>query len=258
MAIVNYEVRSGVALVTMNDPDRRNPLSVGMREGLIGVFEKISVSAEVRSVVLTGAGGAFSSGGDLTAMPPRSEDDARERLARIALLVRYLQHATVPVVAAIDGVSAGVAVGIAAACDVVVLSDRAWLMVSFTRLGLVPDGGALATIAQRVGVAQARRLFLQGDAISAESALAMGLADEVVPAAELIQRSQAIAVDLGHRAAGSVRAIKQFYATVGLGIDDALRVEADVQPERYFSAEFAEGLLAHADRRRPDFVANAD
>jgi enoyl-CoA hydratase/carnithine racemase len=258
MAIVQYEIRSGVALVTMNDPDQRNPLSVGMREGLIGVFEQISASADVRSVVLTGAGGAFSSGGDLSAMPPRSEDDATERLARIAVLVRHFRRATVPVVAAIDGVAAGVAMGIAAACDVVVLSDRARLMFPFTRLGLLPDGGALATIAQRVGVAQARRLFLQGDEVSAESALAMGLADEVVSAAELIERSQVIAFDLGHRAAGSVRAIKQFYATVGLGIDDALRVEADIQPERYFSAEFAEGLLAHAERRRPDFIANAD
>lgn len=254
MAFVESSREGAVGILCLNDPARRNALSVTMREELISSIQALTTDASVRALVITGADGEFSAGGDLGAMPPESPAAAEERLGRIRLLVELVAGAAIPVVAAIEGVAAGVAAGIAASCDVVVVAEDARFLFPFARLGLVPDGGSLATVAQRVGPARARLLFLLAEPVSAGDAVAMGLADRVVGSGTALGSAVAIAAELGARAPGSVRVIKTFYADGRLNVRDALDAEATHQPARYFSAEFAEGKAAFLQRRPPEFT----
>lgn len=258
MTLVQIHIRDSVAVLTMNDPDRRNPLSDGMREALVQAFAAVGEDRDTRAVVLTGAGGHFSSGGDLSAMPPPSRSAAEERLVHIGGLVRLVRDCKVPTVAAIDGFAAGVGVGLAAACDIVLVTDRTRVLLPFTRLGLLPDGASLATVAQRVGAACARRLFLSADPITGAEAARLGLADELVSDASLAARAESVARALGTRAPGSIFAIKQFYAAGDLTVEAALRAEADIQPDLYFSPDFAEGKQAFQGRREPIFGDHID
>lgn len=258
MSLVLTEVRDTVALLTMNDPRRRNPLSDGMREALVEALAAVGENRAIRAVVLMGAGGHFSSGGDLSAMPPLSRRDAEERLAHVGRLVRLVRDCGVPTVAAIDGFAAGVGVGLAAACDIVLVTERARVLLPFTRLGLLPDGASLASVAQRVGSACARRLFLRADPVTGADATRLGLADELVPSAELPARAESVARELGTRAPSSVLAIKRFYAVGDLSVEAALKAEADTQPDLYFSRDFAEGKQAFQQRREPRFGENIE
>lgn len=258
MTLVSTEIRERVAVVTMNDGRRRNPLSDGMRAALIDALSEMDERDDVRAVVLTGADGNFSSGGDIGAMPPPSLRHAGERLEQIAQLVRLIGDCRHPTVAAVDGVVAGVGLGLAAACDVVLVTERARVLFPFARLGLLPDGGSLATVAQRVGTACARRLFLQAEPVRAAEAVRLGLADELVAEEALMARAETCASELGARAEGTVRAVKRFYAAGDLTVEAALRAEAEIQPEMYFSGDFAEGKQAFFERREPHFGHRAD
>lgn len=258
MTLVVTEVREHIAVITMNDGRRRNPLSDGMRSALIDVLSEVDERNDIRAVILTGADGNFSSGGDIGAMPPPSLRHAEERLEQIAQLVRLLGDCRLPTVAAVDGVVAGVGLGLAAACDVVLVTERARALFPFARLGLLPDGGSLATVAQRVGTACARRLFLQADPVRATEAVRLGLADELVTEETLMSRAETCASNLGARAGSTVRAVKHFYAAGNLTVEAALRAEAEIQPEMYFSRDFAEGKQAFTERREPHFGHRAD
>lgn len=247
--------RAGDVLVlTLDDPDRRNVLSRAMRQQLvIACRHAADPAGGHRSVVLTGAGGSFSSGGDLSDMPPASRDAATQRLAEIRELVELVATSHLPWVAAVEGPAAGVACGLAAACDHLVAARSARFLFPFSRLGLVPDGGALLTVAERIGSHRTRNLMLRGEPVGAEAGLALGLVDEVVEDNAALERALAVAADLAARAPGSVAAIKDFYSTGPHTLDSALSFEARRQVEQYFSAELVEGRAAFAERRAPRF-----
>lgn len=242
-----------MAVLTLNDPERRNPLSTEMREELIAAIQAVAGDPSIRALVLTGAGGSFSSGGDLGSMPPASAIAAVQRLERVRFLIELMGELPIPVLAAVEGPVAGVSVGLAAGCEVVVAAEGSTFLFPFARLGLIPDGGAFATVARRAGDAVARRIFLLAEPLTAEAALAVGLADRVVERGGALKAAMMVASELATRAPGSVAAIKAYY-TDGFGeLSRALETEAERQVERYFSAEFAEGKAAFLERRTPRF-----
>lgn len=243
-----------VLVITIDDQARRNVLSREMRRKLLEESRlAVDGRADHRAVVLTGAGGYFSSGGDLSDMPPVSRAAAADRLAEIRELVELVAMSPLPWIAAVEGPAAGVACGLAAACDHLVAGRSARFLFPFSQLGLVPDGGALLTVAQRIGAHRARNQFLRGDTLSADAGLALGLVDEVVEDGVALERAVAVAGELATRAPGSVAAIKDFYASGPHTLDSALSFEADRQIDQYFSAELVEGKTAFAERRRPHF-----
>ena len=193
-ALVLTTLTEGVLVVTLNDPTRRNPVSTPMREELIAALEAAAANDEVRVLVLTGADGAFSSGGDLSAMPPASREDSDIRMGRMRTLVRLISESAKPTVAAIEGPAAGIGVGLAAACDIVLMADGARMLFPFTRLGLLPDGGLMSSLSQRIGRSAAKRVLLLGNPVDTVEALALGLADEATPAGACLRRAVDIAV----------------------------------------------------------------
>lgn len=251
--LVLTALKDGVLVVTLNDPARRNPVSPLMREQLISALTAAAADDEVRVLVLTGADGAFSSGGDLAAMPPASREASDDRMRRVRTLVELVTGSTKPIVAAIEGPAAGVCAGLAAACDVVIMAEGARMLFPFTQLGLVPDGGVMGSLSHRIGRSAAKRVLLFGNPVGSDEALRLGLADETTPAGHALQRAVDLAVELSGRAPRSLAATKEFFAAGRLDIDDALAAEQRIQRELYFSQDFAEGKAAFFGRREPRF-----
>lgn len=253
-ALVLTDLRDGVLSITLNDPARRNPISMPMREQLIAVLEAAHDAREVLAVTFHGAGRCFSAGGDLATMPPDSIDDSIDRMNRIEHLIRLIIECPKPTTAGIDGAAAGMSVGLAAACDYVVAGEGAQFLLPFSRLGLVPDGGILASLSARVGSARAKRLLLLGNPLGAVDALALGLADVVTSAGSAPERARQMAGMIAQRAPLAVAAIKQAFRHAD--VDAAFRVEREGQPALFFSADFQEGKRAFFERREPSFTGS--
>lgn len=242
-----------VAVFTLTDESRRNALGAELRQELFEALEDAATDHEVRAVVLTGSRGCFSSGGDLSAMPPGSQDEGTARMAEVAALLTRLTSLEKPVVAAVSGPAAGVAVGLVCCCDVVVAGQDARFLFPFTRLGLIPDGGLLHSLAQRVGVGRARSILLHADTLDAGRALDWGLVDHVVPASSVLENAVTLAQELATRAPLAVAATKRGLLQASASLDAALAFEREQQPALFETSDFREGKAAFLERRAPSF-----
>jgi enoyl-CoA hydratase len=250
--------REGAVLrITLDRPDRLNAVTAQLLEDLADLLEETVEDDTVRVVVLTGAGRAFSSGADLggtggldPARPPGSAT-----LLAANRVVRAIQAAPQPVVAAVNGPAVGIGCSLALACDLVVAADTAYFLLSFTAIGLMPDGGATVVVPASVGRSRAMAMALVPERIPAAEAHAWGLVWRVVPAAELDAAVDALADRLTTAApralAESKRAVNA--ATLG-GLEAALEREGTGQARLLRTADFAEGVAAFAGKRAPQFT----
>jgi 2-(1,2-epoxy-1,2-dihydrophenyl)acetyl-CoA isomerase len=255
----------GVLTLTIDRPDARNALTHAMRDRLSDLLEEASTDLRVRVVVVAGAGGAFCAGADLRGQPdapPRPEgapDRAVGDVARLVQrgwqrLVTAVQDCERPVVAVVDGVAAGGGVQLALACDLVVASDRARFVQSFVHRGIVPDAGAAYLLTRLVGPQRAKELFLLGEKVAADRALALGLVNQVVPADDLEEHMAGLVATL---AAGPTRAYAATKQLVNRALESdrerALRDEAVTQELIQGTADAGEGVAAFVERREPTF-----
>jgi 2-(1,2-epoxy-1,2-dihydrophenyl)acetyl-CoA isomerase len=184
-----------VATVELARPERLNPLDEPTRHALLTALRAADDDADVRAIVLTGAGRAFCVGQDLAAVDELT--DAHDTVARTYNpLIRALRGAGKPVVAAVNGPAVGAGMGLALACDLVVMAESASLSCAFGRMALVPDTGTAWFLTRRLGQQRAFELATSGRRIGAAEALALGLANEVVPDAELRAKAAALAAEL--------------------------------------------------------------
>ncbi len=255
MSTCLIEERQGaVAILTLNDPDRRNALSMELRTTLRDRLQALGQDADCRAIVLTGAGGAFCAGGDLAAMRRDDPAGARHRLGIVQDIIRAVAAGPRPVLAAVDGPAFGAGMALAAAADHVIAAETtARFSASFVRLGLMPDAGLLWSLPQRVGAARARGLMLSGQVLDAEQAQAMGLADAVCPLADLMASAIKQAQVLAAGGPLAVAQIKAGFARGTPSLEDVLAMERDGQPLLFASEDFAEGLAAFRDKRPPEF-----
>jgi enoyl-CoA hydratase len=239
----------GVLRLTMNRPARLNAMTAALSDRLAEELESATGRDDVRVVLLTGAGNAFSSGAELAGADPHEDFDVNslDRRAIVAL------HQTC--VAAVRGVAAGVGCSTALACDLVVAAESASFLLAFSRIGLMPDGGATATVAASVGRARAMRLALLGEALSARDAYAAGLVSHLVTDADF---DDTVAGVLARLAAGpslaytaTKRAVNA--ATLG-GLHQALERERTGQTLLLRTEDAAEGMRAFVEKRPPRFV----
>jgi 2-(1,2-epoxy-1,2-dihydrophenyl)acetyl-CoA isomerase len=185
----------GIATLTMNRPEARNALDIRMREELVEALDEIERDPAVRAVILTGAGGHFSAGGDVKTMAARRHTAAegRERVELLNRFVLRLFNFPKPTIAMVDGFAVGAGCNIALGCDMIVASDRAKFGEVFLKIGLVPDGGGTWLLQRLVGLAKAKEMVLTAEIIDAVEALRIGLVNRVVPAAELESATRALA-----------------------------------------------------------------
>jgi len=252
--ILLNERRGPVVTLTLNRPRSRNALNPELIAEL-GHALRLIVSSDVRVVVLTGAGGAFCSGADLKA-GLGGADAGNSGLTIDALheVIRLIVSAPQPVIAAIDGAAVGFGCDLALACDLRVLSSRAYLQEIFVKIGLMPDGGGTFWVPRLVGMGRAMEYLLLGTRIDAPLAREVGLANRVVEPQLLHSEITELADQLAAGPPLAQERIKRaLRASLAGGLDDALHREKTNQLELLRSKDLLEGVTAWAERRPPSF-----
>ncbi len=245
------ETRDGaVAILTLDYPERRNALAMPMRQRLVDALEAIEADRDLRAIVVTGAGGTFSAGGDISGMNVTDLAAGRERFRMTHRLVRLLIKGSKPVIAAVEGWCVGAGLSVAMCCDTVVAAEDAKFAAGFGKIGLIADLGLLHTLPARIGQGRARQVFLYGEQISAGRAEAIGMVDHVVPPGTALQAALGRAA-LFHAAAPLPAAMTKQYLAIGL--DAALEWERDTQSALFLTADHAEGKAAFLSKRAPSF-----
>lgn len=248
------ERSGGVLQLTINAPQARNSLqSPGVLDGLLAGLEELEQDPGLRCAIITGAGGAFCSGGDLRQLSAGSEDEVRARMTGNTWLYRRIALAEKLVVAAVDGPAYGAGLGLAACCDLVVAGPTAVFCCAFTRVGAMPDAALFWSLPARVGTAQARRLMLLAREVRGAEALAMGLADEYVAEGDAVTAAQALARRLAQGPARAFGRIKAGLRQAPMSLEQALGYQLDNAPGLFASADFKEGTAAFFEKRAPVF-----
>jgi len=255
-ASLRYEVEDAVATLTLDRPEARNALDAALKRDLLAAITAAGADPAVRVVVLTGAGAAFCAGQDLreTTGPdaPPLSTVLRETYNPLILAMRRLDK---PIVGSINGVAAGAGMALALACDVRIAADTASFVLAFARVGLVPDSGTTWFLPRLVGPAVAAELALVGDPLTAVDAERRGLVSRVVPAAELVRETRALAVRL---AAGAPRALAltkdALNRSPDASLEEQLEHEAALQGIAGETADHREGVAAFLEKRPPRFT----
>ena len=246
-----------VATVTLNRPAKRNAINGAMFEELDAVFAHIAADASIRAFVLTGAGGHFCSGVDLSALEelPHSSEEMRRRMERIHGVLARIMYCPKPGIAAVRGYAAGGGANLALACDLVVMGDDARFSELFVRRGLVMDMSGTFTLPRSIGLHRAKELALLGETIDAVRAYEMGIANRVVPAGELEGAVTALAAKL---AAGPPiamalmkRAINDSFSR---SFDEVLEQESLHQSVVFSTRDLQEAVSAFFEKRNPSFT----
>jgi enoyl-CoA hydratase len=248
----------GVLSVTMNRPDSLNSLTAAMLTTIGDTLERAATDPRVRVVRLGGAGRGFSSGAGI------SEDDQANRgasggpadvLDAANRAVRSIVNLPQPAVAVVQGPAAGVGASLALACDVVLASEKAFFMLAFTKIGLMPDGGASALIAASIGRHRAMRMSLMAERISAAEALDWGLATAVYPAEEFDAKVDKVISTLVSGPVVALRKTKQAINAATLTeLEAAFERETQGQLQLLVSDDFKEGTKAFQQRRPAKFT----
>jgi enoyl-CoA hydratase/carnithine racemase len=251
--------RDGAVRVELRRPEALNAFDTELSHELLDALRRLGGDDTVRSVLLTGAGRAFSAGADIRSefSAPGSRREATEVSLREVFnpMILELRRMPKPVIAAVNGPAAGVGCSIACACDLVIAAESAYFLMAFANIGLTPDGGATLTIPARIGLARAFVLTLLAERLPAAEALSWGLIDRVVADGELDGVCEELAVRLANGPTRSYAATKQALNAAALsGLAAQLELEARLQGDLAESHDFGEGVAAFAERRSPVFT----
>lgn len=260
---VLFELSDGIATLTLNDPAKLNALSTGLQQGLRDALARVRADKSVRAVILTGAGRAFSSGADLSGDRSQIPGDPRSRGEKSydgmgALnnpLILDLHELPVPLVCAANGPVAGGSLGIALAADIVVAAKSAYFYMPFMpALGIIPDMGATWFFPRGIGRARSIGATLLGNRLSAEQAAQWGLVWACVDDAILMDEARAIATKLAALPAhAALETRRAFAAAERNSLAEQLEYERERQRELIDRDEFAEGVSAFQNKRKPVF-----
>jgi len=252
-----FQKRGAIALLTLNRPDRLNAVSLGMYQAMERAFDTIDRDRGLRAVVLTGEGRAFCVGADLKAHGERGMTDAeRSDYVRAGQLAsRRIQDCPRPVVAAVNGHAIGAGLEMALASDLVVAAEDAKLRFPEISLGTFIGGGAVYTLARRVGLAKAKELIMVGDFFSGADAVSLGIANRSVPAGLVLATAMELADNLAGKAPVSLGHAKRLLNRVlHLDPETAMQLEADALVACMRTQDWKEGVLAFAEKRPARFV----
>jgi enoyl-CoA hydratase len=251
---LQVDVSGGICRITFTREAALNAVSEEIAVGLVAQLRAAVSDDSIRVVVVTGTGAAFSAGADLEGDNPVENFDERT-MEGAAAIIRSIVELDKPVVAAVNGVAAGVGASMCFAADLAICTESAAFILAFSRIGLMVDGGSSLTVAAAVGRARAMRMALLAEPLGAREAHELGLVSHVVPDDEFealvdkVSRRLAAGPPLAY--AATKRAINA--ATLG-GLEDALAREGRGQVMLFGTEDAAEGMRAFVQKRRPTFV----
>ena len=259
---LTVERRGFVAVLTLNRPDKLNALpELEDGEAFRSTCEALNADPDVRCVVMTGAGRAFSAGGDVKAMQARTElfqgsgVAIRERYRRVVhRIVRSVYELEAPLIAAVNGPAVGLGCDLAGLADIRLASDRAKFGVPFLKLGIIPGDGGAWLLPRVIGYARAAELLFTGELIDAETAERWGLVNRIVPHDALMEEALSVAERIAGQAPHALKLAKALLRQGREASYEAvLEMSASAQALSHLTQDHLEGVGAHIEKRKPDF-----
>ncbi|MGH7448002.1 MAG: enoyl-CoA hydratase/isomerase family protein [Longimicrobiales bacterium] len=257
-ARINVEKDATIGWIRINRPERLNAFAGTMRADLLTALQELEHDVEIRCVIITGVGRAFSTGGDIGVMAEIVEAGDRTRFEQLvrtgADVVRQIDAMSKPVIAAINGAAAGAGACLTLACDLRIASEAASIGFTFLRVGLHPDWGGSFFLPRLVGPAAAAEFIYTGGMISAERGERIGLFNRVVPGAQLESAARGFAGEITASPAGVVADAKRVLRrSLSSTLTQVLELEIESQLRAFDSPDFREGITAFLDKRSPKF-----
>ena len=258
MEPVLTNLTDGVMTITLHRPDVLNSVNAAMAEGILTAFMRAGSEAAVRAVLLTGAGRGFCAGQDLAEVLPRADatqPDLGEVVHRqFSPIIRAIRTLEKPVVCSVNGVAAGAGANIAFACDITLAAEEATFIQSFAKIGLIPDSGGTYLLPRLVGMQRAAALTMLGDKLTAARAKEWGLIFDVVPHAALFDVAMGYAKRLAEMPTHGIGLAKRgFNAGLCSDLESQLALEESLQREAGATEDYAEGVRAFVEKRKPVF-----
>jgi enoyl-CoA hydratase/carnithine racemase len=249
---IELKVEAGIAVLTLNRPEKRNAISDAMRSELIAALEQVAGDAEIRALILTGNGKGFCAGGDVAGMQRRMDAPAGvvgfngwTRQQRVHHSIALLHTMPKPVIAAVNGSANGLGADMALACDFVIASEEASFAWSYIKRGLIPDGGGMYFLPRRVGLSRAKQLIFTGRKVEAAEALQLGIADRLCRPDTLLADAQAWALELSQGSAAALALGKSIIdQSFELPAEQVFAQGSQAQGICYTTQEHREAVLA--------------
>ena len=244
----------GIATVLLDRADKLNALSGEMYHDLADAFAEMNTDDDVRTVVLAGAGRAFCAGGDVGSMGGYDVVSGRRRSKGHQKMIINLHHLEKPVIAAVRGPAAGIGASMAMACDLIVASETAYLLMAFKNVGIPPDGGAIYFLTQHLGLARAKEIVYSARKLPAAEARDMGLISKVVPDDQLESTALALARDIAGSATYALTLAKRMFQYMYTPtLEQLLEMEVLAISGARMTHDHVEGVTAFKEKRKPQF-----
>lgn len=250
-----YKVSDRIATITMNRPKSLNSMSLDLVEGFIRSLQEAETDSQVRVVVVTGSGRAFSAGGDLKTLDElHTTEERRQFIVKVGTIVKLIHDMSKPVIAMVNGVAAGAGFNLALACDMAYAADSAKFIQSFVNVGLSPDCGGFYYLAKAVGMAKAKELMLTARPVGAQEAEHLNLVNGVFPQEELEAATMKLAARLAEAAPLAVAMTKKAVNDYSASLEETLTFESLASSSLLGTVDFKEGVTAFAEKRVPRFL----
>jgi enoyl-CoA hydratase/carnithine racemase len=253
------EKNEGIAVLTLNRPERMNALNPKMSEELAQALQEVNQDDEARVLVVTGAGKAFCTGADVGGMSaeerkPKGAEEIRRGFRNIQAIILGLHRLEKPTIAMINGAAVGGGFDLACSCDLRTGSEHARFMVAFTRIGLFPGWGGTWLYPRIIGVPKAAEMLFTGDFMEAKEAERYGLLNRLIPAADLEKETMSLARRIADGPPIAIRLAKmQLYKGLDMDLETALQVAAACETITLTSEDHKEGVAAFREKRRPQY-----
>ncbi len=249
----------GVLTITMNRPEVLNAFDEIMLAELTEAMETAAQDESIRCIVLTGAGRAFGSGQDLRTLTERrsSEESLKvsEHLQKYHRVVLAMRNMPRPIIAAVQGVAAGISCNLALACDIRIAADNARFIEAFARIGLVPDGGGAYFLTRLVGTGKAMEMAMLADEVSGPEAERIGLVNKCVPLAEFEEATKALAQRLAKGPTTAYGLIKQLiYTSAEVDLQASLHLEGELQDIAFETQDHRKAVEAFLQKHKPEYT----
>lgn len=259
MNSILIEIENNVAFITLNRPKVFNSFNREMALNFQDRLDSCKENTDIRAIVITGSGKAFSAGQDLKEVTSPEINPGFKRILEEHYnpIISRIRNIKKPIIAAVNGVAAGAGANIALACDIVIASENASFIQAFSKIGLIPDSGGTYFLPRLIGFQKASALMIMGDKISAEEAERMGMIYKVLPSDEFEDEIKRLAYKTAQMPTQALGFIKELMNnSMSNSLNDQLELESKLQIESAHSNDYNEGVTAFVEKRKPNFKGN--